>query len=84
MLSPSENNSRSFRPSENRPRRQTNYFHCDQIGLPREMTDGEGRLLWFGNYSDLGGVVPLPHTKISSKINPLPAPLSWLGFQRRV
>ena len=36
-------------------RRQVNYFHCDQIGLPREMTDGEGRLLWFGNYSDLGG-----------------------------
>ena len=53
-------------------RRQVNYFHCDQISLPREMTDGEGRLLWFGNHSDLGGgmktnIVPLPHTKISSK-----------------
>ena len=35
-------------------RRQTNYFHCDQIGLPREMTDGEGRLLWFGNYGGWG------------------------------
>ena len=35
-------------------RRQVNYFHCDQIGLPREMTDGEGRLLWFGNYGGWG------------------------------
>ncbi|MDO4640115.1 MAG: RHS domain-containing protein [Neisseria sp.] len=29
---------------------QTHYFHCDQIGIPREMTDKEGNLLWFGNY----------------------------------
>ena len=35
-------------------RRQVNYFHCDQIGLPREITDGEGRLLWFGNYGGWG------------------------------
>ncbi|WP_082243801.1 RHS domain-containing protein [Streptococcus oralis] len=30
-------------------RQQTHYFHCDQIGIPREMTDKDGNLLWFGN-----------------------------------
>ena len=30
---------------------QTYYFHCDQIGIPREMTDKDGKLLWFGNYT---------------------------------
>ena len=24
---------------------QTHYFHCDQIGIPREMTDDEGNLV---------------------------------------
>ncbi|WP_444817841.1 RHS repeat-associated core domain-containing protein [Streptococcus sp. HJ1] len=32
-------------------RQQTHYFHCDQIGIPREMTDKDGNLLWFGNYT---------------------------------
>ncbi|WP_297955218.1 polymorphic toxin type 47 domain-containing protein, partial [uncultured Neisseria sp.] len=31
-----------------------NYFHCDQIGIPREMTDRDGRLLWFGDYDGWG------------------------------
>ena len=35
-------------------RQQTHYFHCDQIGIPREMTDGEGNLLWFGEYYGWG------------------------------
>ena len=26
---------------------QTHYFHCDQIGIPRKMTDDEGT--WFGS-----------------------------------
>ena len=30
---------------------QTHYFHFDQIGIPREMTDGEDNLVWFGNYT---------------------------------
>ncbi|WP_443032517.1 RHS domain-containing protein [Streptococcus sp. GS001] len=30
---------------------QAYYFHCDQIGIPREMTDKDGNLLWFGNYT---------------------------------
>ncbi|MDO4228136.1 RHS repeat domain-containing protein, partial [Neisseria sp.] len=33
---------------------ETNYFHCDQIGIPREMTDSEGKLLWFGDYFGWG------------------------------
>lgn len=31
-------------------RQQTHYFHCDQIGIPRELTDKDGNLLWFGEY----------------------------------
>jgi len=34
-------------------RQQTHYFHCDKIGIPREMPDDKGdlvrRLLWMGN-----------------------------------
>ena len=33
---------------------QTHYFYCDQIGIPREMTDKDGNLLWFGNYYGWG------------------------------
>ena len=35
-------------------RQQTHYFHCDQIGIPREMTDKDGNLLWFGDYYGWG------------------------------
>ena len=28
-------------------RQQTYYFHCDPIGIPREMTDDEGKLVSF-------------------------------------
>ena len=33
---------------------QTHYFHFDQIGIPRETTDKDGNLLWFGNYTGWG------------------------------
>ena len=33
---------------------QAHYFHCDQIGIPREMTDSEGKLVWFGDYYGWG------------------------------
>ena len=39
---------------EGESRQQTHYFHCDQIGIPREMTDKDGNLLWFGNYTGWG------------------------------
>ena len=35
-------------------RQQTRYFHCDQIGIPREMTDKDGNLLWLGEYTAWG------------------------------
>jgi len=30
------------------------YFHNDQIGIPREMTDIHGNLLWYGKYTAWG------------------------------
>ncbi|WP_308025543.1 RHS domain-containing protein, partial [Neisseria oralis] len=30
------------------------YIHTDQIGIPREMTDMYGNLLWYGEYSAWG------------------------------
>ena len=33
---------------------QAHYFHCDKIGIPREMTDSEGKLVWFGDYYGWG------------------------------
>ena len=32
------------------------YFHCDQIGAPREMTDEAGNLLWYADYKGWGGI----------------------------
>ena len=40
--------------AEGENQQQTRYFHCDQIGIPREMTDKDGNLLWFGNYTGWG------------------------------
>ncbi|QEY26239.1 RHS repeat-associated core domain-containing protein [Neisseria zalophi] len=43
------------------------YFHNDQIGIPREMTDQFGNLLWYGEYTAWGKlnkderVYPLVH-----------------------
>ena len=33
---------------------QAHYFHCDQIDIPREMTDIHGNLLWYGECTALG------------------------------
>ena len=33
---------------------QAHYFHCDQIGILREITDKDGNLLWLGNYTGWG------------------------------
>ena len=30
------------------------YFHCDQVGLPREITDSAGQITWEGLYSGWG------------------------------
>ena len=40
--------------AEGESKQEIYYFHCDQIGIPREMTDKDGNLLWFGNYTGWG------------------------------
>ena len=45
---------RDWTTEDGESRQQTHYFHCDQIGIPREMTDKDGNLLWFGNYTGWG------------------------------
>ncbi|WP_231623945.1 RHS repeat-associated core domain-containing protein, partial [Neisseria sp. 83E34] len=44
----------NYTNTESESRQETNYFHCDQIGIPREMTDKDGNLLWFGDYYGWG------------------------------
>ena len=36
---------RNWTTADGESRQQTHYFHCDQIGIPREMTDDEGNLV---------------------------------------
>lgn len=38
------------------------YFHCDQAGSPREMTDKDGNLLWYGDYQAWGKLKSETHT----------------------
>ena len=45
---------RNWTNEDGESRQQTRYFHCDQIGIPREMTDKDGNLVWFGNYTGWG------------------------------
>ena len=45
---------RDYTTEDGENRQQIHYFHCDQIGIPREMTDKDGNLLWFGNYTGWG------------------------------
>ncbi|MDO1511027.1 MULTISPECIES: RHS repeat domain-containing protein, partial [unclassified Neisseria] len=44
----------NYTNTEKESRQEINYFHCDQIGIPREMTDKDGKLLWFGKYDAWG------------------------------
>ena len=45
---------RNWTDAEHGSHESIHYFHCDQIGRPRELTDAEGRLLWYGEYDALG------------------------------
>ena len=45
---------RDWTTEEGENRQQTHYFHCDQIGILREMTDKDGNLVWFGDYYGWG------------------------------
>ena len=44
----------NYTKKENETYQEINYFHCDQIGIPREITDKDGNLLWFGDYYGWG------------------------------
>ncbi len=35
-------------------KQEIHYLHYDQIGIPREMIDDKGNLVWFGNYIGWG------------------------------
>ena len=45
---------RNWTNEDGENRQQTHYFHCYQIGIPREMTDKDCNLLWYGNYTGWG------------------------------
>ena len=45
---------RNWTNEDGESRQQTHYFHCDQIGIPKEMTDKDSNLLWFGDYYGWG------------------------------
>ena len=45
---------RNWTNEDGESKQQTHYFHCDQIGIPREMTDKDGNLVWFGDYYGWG------------------------------
>ena len=44
-----------------------NYFHCDQIGIVREMTNEKGRIIWRGTYDAWGGLVYNRHQEQKNK-----------------
>ena len=45
---------RDWTTEDGESRQQTHYFHCNKIGIPREMTDKDGNLLWYGEYTAWG------------------------------
>ena len=45
---------RNWTNEDGESKQEIHYFHCDQIGIPREMTDSDGNLVWFGNYTGWG------------------------------
>ena len=45
---------RNHTNAEGESKQEIHYFHCEQIGIPREMTDKDGNLVWFGDYYGWG------------------------------
>ena len=45
---------RNWTNEDGESKQEIHYFHCDQIGIPREITDKDGNLVWFGNYTGWG------------------------------
>lgn len=46
------------------------YFHADQIGLPRELTDADGRLLWRANYRAWGNTLTVEYPEAQPGVAP--------------
>ena len=42
---------RNWTTEDGENRQQAHYFHCDKIDIPREMTDKDGNLLWYSEYT---------------------------------
>lgn len=62
----------------------TYYYHCDQIGLPRELTDEEGNLAWEAQYKGWGRIKTARwHTiePIASQSGRLVQPIQPLRYQ---
>ena len=56
-----------------------NYFHCDQIGVPREMTDSQGKLIWKGRYDAWGQLIF--EGAEQNQVDPLkPYPVGTIGY----
>ena len=51
--------------------RSVYYFHCDQAGVPRELTDAQGHLAWTGEYHGWGRLKGQDQTDISVAAVPL-------------
>ena len=45
---------RNWTTEDGENRQQTHYFHCDQIGILREMTDKDANLLWYSECTAWG------------------------------
>ena len=45
---------RDGQPTKEKADTKSTTFHCEHIGIPREMTDKDGNLLWFGDYYGWG------------------------------
>nr|WP_312371569.1 RHS repeat-associated core domain-containing protein [Delftia acidovorans] len=41
----------------------TNYYHCDQIGAPQELTDEAGRIVWAASYKVWGQTQQLQYLR---------------------
>ena len=44
------------------------YFHTDQIGMPSELTDSEGKIVWQTTYLSWGALEQLPASKITQNL----------------
>ncbi|MFC4159340.1 RHS repeat-associated core domain-containing protein [Chitinimonas lacunae] len=44
------------------------YYHCDHLGTPRELSDGDGRLVWAAQYRAWGNTVRIDHPDLADPV----------------